>query len=68
MNAKIKVGIKAALNKSIAEIPLGKYLFNIDCPAGFGALAIIVSPPPVIAPATIMYLLASEKFSTKEAK
>jgi hypothetical protein len=41
---------------------------KIDIPAGFGALAITVSPPPVIAPAITAYFSESEKFGTNEAK
>ena len=42
-----------------------KYFFKIDRPAGLGALAITVKPPPATAPATTAYLSASVKFGTK---
>ena len=34
-------------------MPPSKNRLRIACPAGFGALAITVSPPPVTAPSTI---------------
>lgn len=36
--------------------PSAKLDLRIDTPAGFGALAMMVRPPPVTAPATIAYL------------
>jgi len=55
------VGGKAAKNKYKAEtLPSGKYSFKIAIPAGFGALAITVNPPPVKAPATKAYLNSGE--------
>src|SRR5258708_144051 len=41
---------------------------KIDIPAGFGALAITVNPPPVIAPAITEYFSESEIFGTNEAR
>ena len=37
-------------------------------PAGFGAFAITVKPPPVTAPATTAYFNAGEKFGTSVDK
>ena len=49
----ISVGIKAATKSIKGLIPsLPKNSFKIENPAGLGALAIIVNPPPVTAPAT----------------
>ena len=43
----------AAKNKFRADtLPSGKCSLKIDRPAGLGALAITVRPPPVMAPAT----------------
>lgn len=41
---------------------------KIDIPAGFGALAITVKPPPVIAPAITAYLSEEDKSGTTVAK
>lgn len=60
-----RVGIKAYLNSSKAEIPCLKYFFNIDCPIGLGAFAITVNPPPVTAPATTAYFMLADKFGTR---
>ena len=57
--AVIKVGVKATLNNVTDDIPLQKKRFNIDWPTGFGALAIMVNPPPVIAPLTMAYFRES---------
>jgi len=55
ISAATRVGIRAAANSGPAAIvPLGKVAFKMANPAGFGALAITVSPPPVTAPATSM--------------
>lgn len=59
----IKVGRNAALKSPIGLIPSGP---NFDCkmekPAGLGALAMTVNPPPATAPATKAYLKASLTF------
>jgi len=45
-----------APNASFAGFtPPGKNLDKIDWPAGLGAFAITVNPPPVTAPATTAY-------------
>ena len=64
----IIVGIRAAKAKNAGLTPLLKKRLRIDWPAGFGAFAITVSPPPVTAPATTAYLEASLKFGTKVAR
>ena len=49
----IIVGSNAAFKRPNGEIPfLPKFSLRIPKPAGFGALAITVRPPPVTAPAT----------------
>ena len=45
-----------------------KYLLKIDIPAGLGAFAITVRPPPVTAPATKATLNSSLNPSTKDPK
>ena len=63
------VGGKAAKNKYKAEtLPSGKCSFKIAIPAGFGALAITVKPPPVKAPATRAYLNSSLVPCTNEPR
>ena len=53
MSAETRVGTRAAKIKFFGEIaPSGKQPRKIEKPAGFGALAITVRPPPVTAPAT----------------
>lgn len=55
MAAAITVGIAADSKSFNGEIaPSGKHPFKIANPAGFGAFAITVRPPPVTAPATSM--------------
>ncbi len=54
------VGIKTAFVKPKGEIPFLKYIFSIDLPAGFGALAITVKPPPVTALTTTAYFNAGD--------
>ena len=58
------VGRSAQIKRRPALMPDLKYFPRIACPAGFGALAITVRPPPVTAPATTAYLIASGKFGT----
>ena len=62
------VGIKADKNSSTGETPPLKYGPNTAMPAGFGAFAITVNPPPAIAPDMTKYFMESEKFGTSEAK
>ena len=64
----IIVGIRAPANNNPGFTPCVKNLLRIDCPAGLGALAITVKPPPVTAPATTAYLEASAKFGTSVAR
>ena len=47
------VGIRAPANNNPGFTPCVKNLPRIDCPAGLGALAITVKPPPVTAPAQL---------------
>src|SRR5215468_3758581 len=64
----MRVGMSAPRNNRHAETPSGKNLARIDWPAGFGAFAITVKPPPATAPATTAYLRGSVKFGTWEAR
>ena len=48
--------------------PSSKLPLRIAKPAGLGALAITVRPPPVTAPATSEYLNSSETPSTSEPR
>src|SRR5690606_13383992 len=53
--AATRVGGRAAPSSLSGEMaPSGKVFFRMAKPAGFGALAITVRPPPVTAPATSM--------------
>src|SRR5512138_3716466 len=63
------VGSRAAAARPPAPMaPSWKLSFRMAKPAGLGALAITVRPPPVTAPATIEYLKASETPSTWEPR
>ena len=62
------VGIRAPANNNTGFTPCVKNLLRIDCPAGLGALAMTVKPPPVTAPATTAYFEASAKFGTSVAR
>ena len=65
----IIVGGIAAINKPRGLIFFSEKCFlKIDIPAGFGALAITVKPPPVTAPLTSASLNSSERPSTKDPK
>ena len=55
------VGARAPSARPNGETPEGKYRWSRDWPAGFGALAITVNPPPVTAPATTAYFSGSVK-------
>ena len=46
----------------------GKCFFKIEIPAGFGAFAITVRPPPVTAPATSAILNSSDNPSTSDQR
>ena len=61
------VGKAAQANSHRGLMPL-KYLPRMACPAGLGALAITVRPPPVTAPATTEYLTASGRLGTVDAR
>lgn len=53
--AATRVGARAHRKRRPEEmLPSGKWFFRMAKPAGFGALAITVRPPPVTAPATSM--------------
>lgn len=66
--AATSVGGVAAARRPRGEMPSSpKLSFRIPKPAGFGALAMTVRPPPVIAPATRAYLELSDK-STSDPK
>ena len=58
----------AARSPSALIAPSSKLPFRIAKPAGLGALAITVSPPPVTAPATSEYLKSSDTPSTSEPR
>ena len=62
---KMMVGIRAPIASFAGFTPPGKNFDKIDCPAGFGALAITVNPPPVTAPATTAYFAVMENSGTK---
>ncbi len=58
-----------APNASFAGFtPPGKNLDKMDWPAGLGAFAITVNPPPVTAPATTAYFAEIAKSGTKVLK
>gem|GEM_PF-6778312 len=58
----MNVGASAARKSFEGETPVSPKLdWRIDCPAGFGALAMTVRPPPVTAPATTANFSFSEK-------
>ena len=58
------VGIKAPPNMPGGDPSLLKYFLRIDTPAGLGALAMMVRPPPATAPATTAYFKDSVKPGT----
>ena len=62
---RIIVGISAPNRSDFGDTELPKCSFRMDWPAGFGALAIIVNPPPVTAPATTAYLRLSVNPGTR---
>ena len=49
-------------------MPSGKNSPRIAWPAGFGALAMTVSPPPTTAPATTAYLSEALRVGTHDAR
>src|SRR5437899_12688853 len=62
------VGGSAPSNRFSGEMPSGKNLERMDWPAGLGAFAITVKPPPATAPATTAYLRGSVKLGTCAAR
>src|SRR5215475_11963462 len=64
----MRVGMSAPKNNFPAEMPSGKNLERMDWPAGFGALAMTVNPPPATAPATTAYFNDSRKSGTSDAR
>ncbi len=62
------VGASAPKKSRQGETPSGKNFERIVWPAGLGALAITVSPPPTTAPAITAYFICSVKFGTRDAK
>ena len=60
----IAMGASAPTARPSGETPSGKKRWSIDWPAGFGALAITVNPPPVTALASTAYFSASVKPGT----
>ena len=67
-NHKIAVGNRAAMQMLPGETSSSKKVFRMLSPAGLGALAITVNPPPATAPATTEYFAASEKSGTRVLK
>ena len=61
-------GAAARNNPAGLMVPSSKLPLRIEKPAGFGALAITVSPPPVTAPASSEYLNSSDTPSTSEPR
>ena len=67
--AAIRVGIAAARSNFPGwTTPSFKYPLRMEAPAGLGALAIKVSPPPVTAPDTRATLNSGLSPGTREAK
>lgn len=62
------VGNNAPAKRQSGDTPLGKWRARMDWPAGLGALAMTVRPPPATAPATTAYLNSGPKPGTKEAR
>jgi len=62
---------KIALRSNFAgDMAIEKYLDRMLCPAGLGAFAITVNPPPVTAPASTAFCRATfvTKIGTRDAK
>lgn len=67
--AATAVGTSAPTKRPAAlTAPSWKLPLRIDRPAGLGAFAITVNPPPVIAPLTSAYLYPSSMPSTSEPR
>ncbi len=65
--AMMIVGRRAPASKPPGAIPsLPNAGAKIDCPAGFGAFAITVKPPPLIAPAITAYFSDGENPGTEK--
>src|SRR5688572_13836830 len=58
-SAAIRVGTAAPAKSPIGRIESLKNRLSKDAPAGFGAFAITVRPPPTTAPATTAYFSCS---------
>ena len=65
---KMIVGMRAPIASFPGLTPPSKYRPRIDWPAGLGALAMTVRPPPVTAPATTAYLEVSASPGTRVAR
>ena len=65
---KMIVGIRAPIASFPGLTPPSKYRPRIDWPAGLGALAMTVRPPPVTAPATTAYFEVSASPGTRVAR
>src|SRR5687768_10078719 len=66
--AAIKVGITAPAARPSGETESLKNFPRIETPAGLGALAMTVRPPPVTAPATTAYFISGVRLGTSEAR
>lgn len=62
------VGTRADRASLSGETPPSKYLPRTDWPAGLGALAMTVRPPPVTAPARTAYLAVMPRLGACEAR
>jgi len=62
------VGSSAPSRRPAGAIAPPKYRESSACPAGFGALAMTVSPPPATAPWTTAILSESLRFGTRVAR
>jgi len=62
------VGMRAPIANFPGLTPPSKYLPRIYWPAGLGALAMTVRPPPVTAPATTAYFEVSASPGTRVAR
>src|SRR6266403_1877239 len=67
-SAMTNVGNAAPRKRPTGEMPSGKWRASAAWPAGFGALAITVRPPPATAPATTAYRAAAPRPGTSEAR
>ena len=65
---KIPVGIRADTNNFKGEMPSLKCFPKMTYPAGFGAFAMTVSPPPVTTPLITAYLKAAGLEGIKDVR